>query len=146
MSFVSDWNHWRLTGSLPWWASDSTSGEDRDYCITFNNLAESSTLWLQYEEGTLLSIQCSNDTNFSVQMSKRAAERSNEKCLEYFALIGGTYTPDQLAFVDQSSFDCRTTYQGYAWSILGSVASRNAFRVQGRRCVTCCQQFSFSQF
>ncbi|KAF8598999.1 hypothetical protein BDV93DRAFT_406239, partial [Ceratobasidium sp. AG-I] len=45
------------------------------------------------------------------KMSKRAAERSNQKRLEYFALIGGTYTPEQLVFVDESSFDRRTTYR-----------------------------------
>ncbi|KAF8593945.1 hypothetical protein BDV93DRAFT_459974 [Ceratobasidium sp. AG-I] len=66
-------------------------------------------------------------------MSKNASERSEQKRMEYLLDIGYNYTPDQLVFVDESSFDRRTTYRGYAWSLSGTEARRYAFRVRGRR-------------
>ncbi|KAF8594906.1 hypothetical protein BDV93DRAFT_405334, partial [Ceratobasidium sp. AG-I] len=45
------------------------------------------------------------------KMSKRAAERSHQKRMEYFVLVGGTFIPCQLVFVDESPFDRRTTYR-----------------------------------
>jgi len=60
------------------------------------------------------------------QLTRVAAERSAEKRLDYIARIG-VYTPEQLIFVDESSVDRRTTYQGHAWSIRGTKAQRKAF-------------------
>jgi len=68
------------------------------------------------------------------QLTRVAAERSAEKRLDYIARIG-VYTPEQLIFVDESSVDRRTTYQGHAWSIRGTKAQRKAFFVRGRRYV-----------
>jgi hypothetical protein len=68
------------------------------------------------------------------QLTRVAAERSAEKCLDYIARIGA-YTPEQLVFVDESSVDRRTTYRGRAWSIRGTKAQRKAFFVRGRRYV-----------
>jgi hypothetical protein len=67
-------------------------------------------------------------------MTKRAAEQSAEKRLEYISRIS-KYSPSQLVFVDESSVDRRTSYRGRAWSIRGTKAQRKAFFVRGRRCV-----------
>ncbi|KAH7903703.1 hypothetical protein BJ138DRAFT_979938, partial [Hygrophoropsis aurantiaca] len=44
-----------------------------------------------------------------------ALERNEDKRMEYIYHMGSQYTPDQLVFVDESSFDRRTSYRGYAW-------------------------------
>jgi hypothetical protein len=65
-------------------------------------------------------------------MTRIALERSEEKRARFAARIG-TYEPEQLVFVDESSVDRRTTYRGKAWSIRGTKATRKAFFCRGRR-------------
>jgi len=65
-------------------------------------------------------------------MTRLAAERSAEKCLDYVTRIS-QYQANQLVFVDESSVDCRTTYHGRAWAIRGVAAQRKAFFVHGKR-------------
>ncbi|KIK94858.1 hypothetical protein PAXRUDRAFT_142006, partial [Paxillus rubicundulus Ve08.2h10] len=60
-----------------------------------------------------------------------AVEQSAQKRLEYFTRIG-QYGPQQLAFVDESSIDCRTTYHGCALSIQGTKAQCKVFFVHGQ--------------
>ena len=69
------------------------------------------------------------------QLSRVAIERSAEKRAEFGVRIG-TYEAEQLIFVDESAVDRRTTYRGRAWAIRGSKATRKAFFVRGKRCVT----------
>lgn len=40
---------------------------------------------------------------------------------------------NQLVFVDESSYDKRTTYRNRAWSIRGTAAVRKAVFVRGKR-------------
>jgi DDE superfamily endonuclease len=49
--------------------------------------------------------------------------------------FGTLYTPDQVVFVDESSFDCRTEIQGRAWALSGKAAVRKDFFIRGQRCV-----------
>jgi hypothetical protein len=73
-------------------------------------------------------------TSFSAKLTHVAIERSAQKRAEYVYKIGLYYTADQLVFVDESSFDRRTTYRGKAWAIQGQRAIRKAFFVRGKRC------------
>lgn len=69
------------------------------------------------------------------QISKRALERSEQWRMEYMTRIGTKYDADQLVFVDESSFDRRTSYRGYAWALKGRRAIRKCFYVRGKRYV-----------
>ena len=47
--------------------------------------------------------------------------------------IGLNYQPDQFVFVDESSFDRRSTYRDYAYALKGQRALRKCFFVRGKR-------------
>jgi len=49
--------------------------------------------------------------------------------------MGLQYTPEQLVMVDESSFDRRATYRGYAYALKGIRAVRKCFFLRGKRCV-----------
>jgi len=66
------------------------------------------------------------------QLSRIAAERSKDLRLCYRAKIG-SYDPEQLVFVDESSVDRRTTYRRRAWSLRGTHAKQKAYFVRGKR-------------
>ena len=75
-----------------------------------------------------------------------------EKWANFAARIG-TYNPNQLVFVDESSVDRCTTYHGRAWAIRGQKATQKTFFCQGPRwvaitiCVLCLNQWlSFKRF
>ena len=82
--------------------------------------ARSQTNWAEYV------------TNSMFQLSRMALERSIEKRSMFAAQIG-TYEPNQLVFVDESTVDHHTTYRGWAWAIHGTKATRKAFFCQGKR-------------
>jgi hypothetical protein len=91
--------------------------------------------------GDILSRKCVTGTfayrklqSLPPQLTRIALERSEQKRAEFACRIG-TYEPEQLVFVDESSVDRRTTYRGKAWSIRGTKAARKAFFCRGRRCV-----------
>jgi len=66
------------------------------------------------------------------QLTRVALERSAELRANFATRIG-SYNPNQLVFVDESSVDRRTTYRGYAWALKGKPAQRKAFLCRGRR-------------
>ena len=82
--------------------------------------ARSQTNWVEYV------------TNSMFQLSRTALERSIEKRSMFAARIG-TYEPNQLVFVDESTVDHHTTYRGRAWAIRGTKATRKAFFCRGKR-------------
>lgn len=47
-------------------------------------------------------------------------ERNEDKRNAYLYHVGLNYTPEQLVFLDESSFDRRTTFRGQAWALSGS--------------------------
>ncbi|KAF5373459.1 hypothetical protein D9615_009436 [Tricholomella constricta] len=67
------------------------------------------------------------------QLSKSAMERNEDKRLHYIYKMGSKYEPNQLVFVDESSFDRRTTYRGRAWALKGRRAYRKCFYIRGKR-------------
>ena len=99
----------------------------------FNHLANAPSGWIYNEESeSFESKSIYSLFTFFFQLTHVAAERSAEKRLEFIARIGN-YSPEQLVFVDESSVDRRTTYQGRAWSIRGTKAQRKAFFVRASR-------------
>lgn len=60
-------------------------------------------------------------------------ERNEEHRAAFRYQMGIQYTPEQLVFVDESSFDRRTAIRGKAWAVRGSRALRKSFFVRGRR-------------
>jgi hypothetical protein len=67
------------------------------------------------------------------QITKAAMERSDSKRFQYMYRIGLNYQPDQLVFVDESSFDRRATYRNNAYALKGQRALRKCFFVRGKR-------------
>jgi len=68
---------------------------------------------------------------FTIKKITRAvAERCAEKRAAFDLHMGISYTPKQLAFVDESSWDRRTSYRGYTWAIKGQRPSRNVVFVR----------------
>jgi hypothetical protein len=57
-------------------------------------------------------------------------KRNAQAHAEFGARIG-EYRPDQLVFVDESAFDRRVTYRGFAWSLKGHEHTRKNFFVVG---------------
>lgn len=47
--------------------------------------------------------------------------------------MGLKYSPDQLVFVDESAFDRRVPFRGYAWALKGERAVRKCFFIRGKR-------------
>ena len=68
-----------------------------------------------------------------IQITKAAMERSDSKRCQYMYRIGLNYQPDQFVFVDESSFDRRSTYRDYAYALKGQGALHKCFFVQGKR-------------
>jgi hypothetical protein len=68
-----------------------------------------------------------------IQISKVAMERSASKRSQYIYRIGLNYQPDQFVFVDESSFDRRSTYRDRAYALKGQRALRKCFFVRGKR-------------
>ncbi|KAF8800957.1 hypothetical protein BYT27DRAFT_7006896, partial [Phlegmacium glaucopus] len=56
-----------------------------------------------------------------------ALERSEAKRALYRYQYGTQFTPEQTIFVDESSFDRRTSIRGKAWALSGQRAVRNTF-------------------
>ncbi|KIJ52296.1 hypothetical protein M422DRAFT_89347, partial [Sphaerobolus stellatus SS14] len=67
------------------------------------------------------------------KITKVACEHCAQKQAEYVQCIGSNYLSEQLVFVDESSFNQRTTYRGYGWALTGQRAVRKAFFLQGKR-------------
>jgi hypothetical protein len=61
-------------------------------------------------------------------------ERNEVKRRNYILRMA-TYTADQLVFVDESSFDRRAAYCGYAYALKGQRALRKCFFMRGKRFV-----------
>ena len=55
-------------------------------------------------------------SQFLIQLTRNAIERSVQKWAKYITKIASKYTSNQLVFVDESSADRWTTYHGYAWA------------------------------
>lgn len=68
-----------------------------------------------------------------LQLTREALERSEVKRATYRHQYGTQYTPEQTVFVDESSFDRRTSIRGRAWALSGQRAVRKCFFVRGRR-------------
>jgi hypothetical protein len=64
-----------------------------------------------------------------------ALERSEAKRTAFRYEYGSKYTAEQMVFVDESSFDRRTSIRGKAWALSGERALRKCFFVRGRRYV-----------
>jgi hypothetical protein len=65
-------------------------------------------------------------------MTKAAIERDEVKRTKYLCEVG-QYRADQLVFVDESSFDKRTTHRNYGWSLRGERATKRCHFIRGRR-------------
>lgn len=59
-------------------------------------------------------------------------EHNEDKQNAYMYNIGLHYTPEQLVFVDKSSFGRWTTFHGHAWAISGCWAHCKVFFIQGQ--------------
>jgi hypothetical protein len=74
-------------------------------------------------------------------MTKAAIERDELKRTKYLCEVG-QYQADQLVFIDESSFDKRTTHRNYGWSLRGECATMRCHFICGRRhgsyCLTAC--------
>ena len=62
-------------------------------------------------------------------------ERSETKRLQYTYHMGLMYLPEQLVFVDESSFDRRTSYHGRAYALKGQRVHQKCFFIRGQRYV-----------
>ena len=117
--------------SLSWWVVCRSAGDLWSFCIRFHNLEDTQEGRVYYEEGELqyglffIFLTC-------LQLSRVAIERSTEKRADFGYRIG-TYEPQQLVFVDESTVDRRTTYRNRAWAIRGRKATCKAFFCRGRR-------------
>lgn len=69
----------------------------------------------------------------SVQLTREAIERNEGKRVAFRYDYGIRFTPEQTIFVDESSFDRRTSIRGRAWAVRGERASRGVFFVRGKR-------------
>ena len=70
-----------------------------------------------------------------MQITKVAKERSVQKRTDYVHCIASKYIAEQLVFVDESSFDRRTTYRRQGWALQGQRAIRKTFFLRGKRYV-----------
>ncbi|KAK7054183.1 hypothetical protein R3P38DRAFT_1486142 [Favolaschia claudopus] len=67
------------------------------------------------------------------KLTRDALERSAEKRAAFRYNHGSQYTAEQTVFVDESSFDRRTSIRNHAWALSGRRAIRKCFFVRGRR-------------
>ncbi|KIL55693.1 hypothetical protein M378DRAFT_17709 [Amanita muscaria Koide BX008] len=67
------------------------------------------------------------------KLTRQALERSAIKRARFRYQCGRQYTPEQIVFVDESSFDRRTSLRGRAWALRGQRAVRKSFFVRGKR-------------
>ena len=77
-------------------------------------------------------------TNFTIsmtQLTRDAIERSEAKRAEFRYNYGLRFTAEQTVFVDESSFDRRTSLRTRAWALCGERASKRCFFVRGHRYV-----------
>ena len=63
-------------------------------------------------------------------------ECNEDKRNSFIYNIGLHYTPEQLVFLDENSFDRSTTFHGQAWAISGCQTHWKVFFVWGQRFVT----------
>jgi len=73
---------------------------------------------------------CSDPVN---EITKMALERNEEKWTEYAYRMGMTYLPDQLVFIDESSFDRRASSRTYGYAPKGYRARQKSFFIRGKR-------------
>ncbi len=67
------------------------------------------------------------------KLTRKALERNEEQRLAFRFNYGSRYTPEQTVFVDESSFDRRTSIRNHAWALSGQRAVRKCFFVRGKR-------------
>jgi hypothetical protein len=72
-------------------------------------------------------------TSVAPQLTRLALERSEAKRVAFRYEYGTQYTAEQTVFVDESSFDRRTSIRGKAWALSGERAQRKCFFVRDRR-------------
>jgi len=76
------------------------------------------------EEGACITDYFSPVTNLqTLKLTKVVIEQSEVKRASFLYEIG-QYKPEQLVFVDESSFDKHTTYCEYGWSLCGECATK----------------------
>jgi molybdopterin synthase catalytic subunit len=61
------------------------------------------------------------------QITKAEMERNEDKRNAFTYNIGFHYTPEQLVFIYESSFDRRTTFGGQAWAVSRCRAHHKVF-------------------
>jgi transposase len=69
----------------------------------------------------------------TTKITKTAMERNEATRLAYSYRMGLRYEPNQLVFVDESSFDRRASYRGFAYALKGQRALRKCFFLRGKR-------------
>ena len=72
----------------------------------------------------------------SIQLSKTALERNQDRRAAFRYNFGRRVLPENAVFVDESSFDRRTSLRNRAWALRGKKAERKWFFVPGRRFVS----------
>lgn len=102
-------------------------------CGSFHHLEGAQTEWVYDEEGTASPQKNLDSTDVIQQLTRDALERSNAKRAAYRYEYGLKFTPEQTVFVDESSFDRRTSIRGRAWALSGERAVRKCFFVRGKR-------------
>jgi len=65
------------------------------------------------------------------KITKSALERNEEHRAAFCFQYGMQYSPQQTVFIDESSFDRRTSLRGQAWALHGKCALRKCFFVHG---------------
>lgn len=70
----------------------------------------------------------------SIQITKAAKERDDDKRTEYGVRIG-KYLPHERVYIDESRFDRRTSTRTRAWAFRGERAFSKVFFLRGKRLV-----------
>lgn len=68
-----------------------------------------------------------------MKVTRPAQERDEVDRAQYTLIIGSYYKAEQLVFVDESTFDKRSTRRAYAWAPINGRARRRDFFIQGER-------------
>lgn len=104
--------------------------------------ADESTIWkaLHRSGFTMKQVRYLASLNFLLpmtpsflQLSKAAIERNEDRRAAFRYTYGLTCTPENTVFVDESSFDRRTSLRRKGWAPRGRRAERHWFFVRGRR-------------